>query len=151
MGFVAATEAAAVVAALVGAAAVEVGTAGLATPLIVGVAATALELGVGGYVGAKLMGAAEETGEALGSQSLGSASGKVSQGSTDVRTNARPAARALDAETCDAGKVAQGSKTVRINGMPASRVGDKTTCGGQILPGGGLGNAIPNPGYGAGR
>ncbi len=135
VGLVAATEAAAVVAAVVGAAAVEVGTAGLATPLIVGVAATALDLGVGGYVGAKLMGAAEEAGEALGSQSLGSASGMVLQGSADVRTNGRPAARALDAETCHAGKVAQGSKTVRINGMPASRVGDKTTCGGQILAG----------------
>ncbi|MBE7217022.1 MAG: PAAR domain-containing protein [Caulobacteraceae bacterium] len=135
VGLVAATEAAAVVGAVVGAVALEVGTAGLATPLVVGVAATALELGVGGYVGAKLMGAAEETGEALGSQSLGPTSGKVSQGSADVRVNSRPAARALDAETCDAGKVAQGSRLVRINGLPAARVGDKTSCGGQISEG----------------
>ena len=135
VGLVAATEAVAVVGAVVGAAALEVGTAGLATPLVVGVAATALELGVGGYVGAKLMGAAEGAGEALGSQSLGSPSGQVSQGAANVRTNGRPAARALDAETCDAGKVAQGSKLVRINAMPASRVGDKTTCGGQIASG----------------
>ena len=71
----------------------------------------------------------------MGSQSLGAPSGKVSQGAANVRINGRPAARALDAETCDAGKVAQGSKLVRINAMPASRVGDKTTCGGQIVSG----------------
>lgn len=135
VGFVAAAEAAAVIGAVVGAVALEVTTAGLATPLVVGVAATALELGVGGYVGAKLMGGAEDTGEALGSQSLGAASGKVAQGSPNVRTNGRPAAHALDAETCHAGQVAQGSKLVRINGLPASRVGDKTTCGAQISAG----------------
>ncbi len=135
VGFVAATEAAALVAAVVGAAALEVGTAGLATPLVVGVAATALELGVGGYVGAQLMGAAEETGEALGSQSLGATSGRISQGAVDVRINGRAAARALDAQTCDAGEVAEGSRIVRINGRPASRVGDRTTCGGRIVAG----------------
>ena len=135
VGLVAATEAAAVVASVVGAVALEVGTAGLATPLIVGVAATAVELGVGAYVGTKLMGAAEGAGEALGAQSLGPTSGAVSHGSPNVRVNGRPAARATDAETCHAGLVAQGSLKVHVNGMPASRVGDKTSCGGVITAG----------------
>lgn len=135
VGLVAATEAVAVVAAVVGSVALEVGTAGLATPLIVGVAATAVELGVGGYVGAKLMGAAEEAGEALGADSLGPTSGVISLGSPNVRVNGRPAARATDPETCHVGLVAQGSLKVHVNGLPASRVGDKTSCGAVITAG----------------
>ena len=135
VGLIAATEAAAVIGAVVGAVALEVGTAGLATPLIVGVAATALEFGAGAYVGAKVMGAAEEVGEDLGSLNLGPTSGQISEGSSNVRVNGRAAARALVAQSCHAGKVAQGSKLVHINALPASRVGDKTTCGGRISAG----------------
>ena len=135
VGIVAAGEAVAVVGAVVGAAALEVGTAGLATPLVVGVAATALEFGVGAYVGSKLMGAAEDVGEELGSQSLGPTSGAISKGSPNVRVNGRPAARATDAETCHDGVVAQGSLKVHVNGQPATRVGDKTSCGGVITAG----------------
>ena len=135
VGLVAATEAAALVGAVVGAVALEVGTAGLATPLLVGVAATAVEFGVGAYVGSQLMGAAENTGEALGAASMGSASGKVSQGSPDVHINGLSAARLTDAETCHDGKIAQGSSTVRINGLLAARVGDRISCGGQVLSG----------------
>lgn len=134
-GLAAAIGAAVVIGAVVGAVALEVGTAGLATPLIIGAVATVGEFGLNAVVGGALMGMAEEEGEKLGSQSMGPCSGEVSDGSPDVQINCRPAARALDPESCDAGRVAQGSETVRINGRPASRVGDKTTCGAVITAG----------------
>ena len=135
VGLAAAIGAAVVIGAVVGAVALEVGSAGLATPLVVGVAATVGEFGLNAVVGGKLMGLAEEEGEKLGASSMGPTSGQVSDASPNVFINGRPAARALDAETCDTGKVAQGSLTVGINGRSAARVGDKCTCGAVITQG----------------
>ncbi len=135
VGIAAAFAAAAVIGAVVGAIALEVGTAGLATPLIVGVAATAVEFGATAYVGTKVTEFAEHTGESLGGQSMGAASGMVAQGSPDVQVNGLAAARAGDAETCDHGVIAQGSNSVLVNGRPFARVGDKISCGGAILSG----------------
>ena len=120
--------------------AVEVTTAGLATPLVAGVAVTVGEFAVNAVVSGTLMGLAEDAGEALGSQSMGAPSGEIGQGSPTVFINSLPAGRVTDAETCDAGKVAQGSATVFINGLPAARVGDKVTCGAVIV--GGSGNVF---------
>ena len=110
-------------------------TAGLATPLIAGVAVTVGEFAVNAVVGGALTGMAERAGEALGSKSMGPASGAVSQGSPNVLVNGLPAARVGDAESCHGGQVAQGSTGVFINGRPAARVGDKTTCGAVIVGG----------------
>ena len=117
--------------------ATEVATAGLATPLVAGVAVTVGEFAINAVVGGKLMGLAEDAGEALGSRSMGSPSGEISQGSRNVLINGLPAARVTDTESCDAGKIAQGSATVFINGLPAARVGDKVTCGAVIVGGSG--------------
>ena len=135
VGLAAAIGAAVAIGAVVGAVALEAGTAGLATPLVIGVAATVGEFGLNAVVGGKLMGLAEDAGEALGAASLGGASGAVSAGSRNVKINGQPAARATDAESCDAAKVAQGSLTVGINGLAAARVGDKCTCGAVITQG----------------
>ena len=135
VGLAAAVGTAVVIGAVVGAAAVEVGSAGLATPLVVGVAATAGEFGLNAVVGGKLMGLAEEAGEKLGGSSMGATSGQVADGAHNVLINGQPAARALDAESCHTGKIAQGSLTVGINGRAAARVGDKCTCGAVITQG----------------
>ena len=135
IGLAAAVGTAVVIGAVVGAAAAEVASAGLATPLVVGAVATVGEFGLNAVVGGKLMGVAEDAGEALGGSSLGATSGAVSAGSPNVRVNGLAAARALDPDTCDASKLAQGSRLVAINGLPASRVGDKTTCGAVVSQG----------------
>jgi len=138
-GAVVGIAAAAGVAILVGMAATaiaaEVATAGLATPLVAGIAVTVAEFAINYKVGGAIMGFAEDTGEALGAQSMGSPSGQVAQGSPDVRINNLAAGRATDQETCDAGKIAQGSHSVYFNNLPASRVGDKISCGAAILRG----------------
>ena len=135
IGFLATLEAAAMIGAVVGAVALEVGTAGLATPLVIGVVATVAEVGLTVWAGSALTGAAEKEGEELGSESLGGTSGAVTSASPDVYINGIPAARATDAESCHGGKIAQGSQTVGINGLSAARVGDKTTCGAVISHG----------------
>ena len=99
------------------------------------VTVTVGEFAVNAVVGGALTGAAEKAGEALGSKSLGPATGAVSQGSANVLINGLPAGRVGDAESCHAGLVAQGSSGVFINGRPAARVGDKTTCGAAIVGG----------------
>ena len=98
-------------------------------------AVTVGEFAVNAVVGGALTGAAEKAGEALGSRSLGPATGAVSQGSANVLINGLPAGRVGDAESCHAGLVAQGSSGVFINGRPAARAGDKTTCGAVIVSG----------------
>ncbi len=135
LGLAAAVGAAVVIGAVVGVAAAEVATAGLATPLVVGAVATVGEFGLNAVVGGKLMGLAEEAGQALGASSLGAPSGEISAGSPNVQVNGLAAARAMDPDSCDASKLAQGSKLVAINGLPASRVGDKTTCGAVVVQG----------------
>ena len=133
VGVVASVAAAAVIGVAVGA--LEVATAGLATPLVLGAAATAVEFGANLYVGTKVTEWADAEGERIGSESLAAPSGQVAQGSFDVFINGRFAARAGDAETCDAGIVAQGSASVFFNNRPAARLTDKTSCGGQIVDG----------------
>ena len=135
VGVTAAVGVAVVVGMAATAVAAEVATGGLATPLVAGAAVTVGEFAVNVVVGGALTQAAEKEGEALGSKRMGSKTGEVSAGASDVYINGRPAARALDADTCHASKIAQGSKTVHINGRPAARVGDKLTCGGAITDG----------------
>ena len=135
VGAVVAAEIASSVALLAGAVAVEIATGGLATPLVAGVAVTVGEFAVNAVVGGVVVGAAEQAGEALGSQSMGPTSGQVSDGSPDVSINSRPAARVADPETCHVGKLAQGSSSVSVNGQPAARVGDKVTCGAVVTEG----------------
>ncbi|WP_076069925.1 PAAR domain-containing protein [Sphingomonas montana] len=135
IGLAAAAGVAVVVGMVATAAAVEIATAGLATPLVAGVVVTVGEFAVNAVVGGALMGMAEDAGEALGSSSMGAPSGAISQGSPDVLINRLPAARVTDAESCDAGKVAQGSASVFVNRRPAGRVGDKVTCGAVIVGG----------------
>jgi uncharacterized Zn-binding protein involved in type VI secretion len=65
--------------------------------------------------------------------------GPVTEGSPDVETNARKAARVTDRARCT--PVAQndyiqyGSATVEINGLPAARKTDRTKHGGQVAVG----------------
>lgn len=134
-GLVAAAGVAVVVGVLATAAAAEIASAGLATPLVAGVLVTAGEFAINYKLGGAIMGFAEEQGEKLGSQSMGPTSGRIAQGSPDVLVNGLPAARVGDQVTCDAGKIAQGSGSVLVNGRPAARVGDKITCGATITGG----------------
>ena len=135
LGLAAAVGAAVVIGAVAGAVATEVATAGMATPLVVGAVATVGEFGLNAVVGGKLMGLAEDEGQALGASSLGAPSGAISAGSPNVKVNGLPAARATDPDSCDASKLAQGARLVAINGLPATRVGDKTTCGAVVVQG----------------
>ena len=135
LGLAAAVGAAVVIGAVVGAVAAEVATAGLATPLVVGAVATVGEFGLNAVAGGKIMGLAEQEGEALGASSLGAPSGAISAGSPNVKVNGLAAARATDPDSCDASKLAQGSKLVAINGLPATRVGDKASCGALVVQG----------------
>jgi uncharacterized Zn-binding protein involved in type VI secretion len=133
VGVAAAIGVAMVVGAVATAVAAEVVTGGLATPLVAGIAVTLGELAVNLVAGGWLTSKAEELGESLGSQSFGSPSGKIAQGSATVIINDKPAARVTDKTSCDNSPVAQGSDCVFINGQPASRLHDKLNCGGAIV------------------
>ena len=133
IGVAAAVGVALVVGAVATAVAAEVVTGGLATPLVAGAAVTLGELAVNLVVGGWLTSKAEELGESLGSQSFGSPSGKIVQGSATVIINDKPAARVTDKTSCDNSPVAQGSDCVFINGQPAARLHDKLNCGGAIV------------------
>ena len=135
VGVAAAFGVAVVVGMVATAAAAELVTGGLATPLVAGAAVTVGEFAVNAVVGGVVTTAAENEGEALGSKRMGATSGEISQGSDNVHINKLPAARALHQDTCHASQIAQGSRTVAINGKPAARVGDKLTCGGAITGG----------------
>ncbi|MBN3723569.1 type IV secretion protein Rhs [Burkholderia sp. Ac-20379] len=128
-----------------GLAALEIGTAGLATPLVVAI-------GVGVAVGSGALMEASGMNDAIdeGAKSLANAiappqiKGKVASGSGNVYVNDRPAARAaqpsdLDTVQCQDHSgpqmVAEGSGNVYINNQPAARVGDKSTCDGTIAEG----------------
>jgi uncharacterized Zn-binding protein involved in type VI secretion len=77
---------------------------------------------------------AEQAGEAIGSQFSYTTEG-IKEGSPDVFTNIRPAARVDDPVVCDSSQIAQGSKLVSINKKPATRKGDKTKCNGYVIDG----------------
>lgn len=133
IGVAAAIGVAMVVGAVATAVAAEVVTGGLATPLVAGIAVTLGELAVNLVAGGWLTQKAEQLGESLGSQSFGSPSGKIAQGSATVIINDKPAARVTDKTSCDDSPVAQGSDCVFINGQPAARLHDKLNCGGAII------------------
>ena len=78
--------------------------------------------------------AAEEAGKAIGENLTFSTDG-VKEGSKNVFTNLREAARVDDPVVCDSSQIAQGSKLVSINKKPATRKGDKTKCDGVIKDG----------------
>ena len=128
-----------------GLAALEIGTAGLATPLVIAI-------GVGVAVGSGALMEASGMNEAIddGAKAVGDAiappviKGKIASGSRNVYVNDKPAARAaqpgdLDTVACTdhpgPQMIADGSGNVYINNQPASRVGDKTTCDGTIAEG----------------
>ncbi|CAM2163445.1 Rhs family protein [Burkholderia latens] len=126
---------------LAAAAVLEVGTAGLATPLVlaigVGVAATMQASGLND----KIDEAAKGLGNAI---SPPQEKGHIKSGSPDVFINGEHAARAADGADMDTAEcqdhpgpqmIAQGSESVYINDLPAARVDDKTTCDGTISKG----------------
>ncbi|MCA8054017.1 RHS repeat-associated core domain-containing protein [Burkholderia cepacia] len=129
----------------VGLAALEIGTAGLATPLVIAI-------GVGVAVGSGALMEASGMNEAIddGAKALANSivppeiKGKIASGSGNVYVNNKPAARAakpgdLDTVACmdhpGPQMIADGSGSVYINDHPAARVGDKTTCDGTIAEG----------------
>ncbi|MGT0250093.1 RHS repeat-associated core domain-containing protein [Burkholderia pyrrocinia] len=128
-----------------GLAALEIGTAGLATPLVIAI-------GVGVAVGSGALMEASGMNEAIddGAKALANSivppeiKGKIASGSGNVYVNNKPAARAakpgdLDTVACTdhpgPQMIADGSGSVYINDHPAARVGDKTTCDGTIAEG----------------
>jgi uncharacterized Zn-binding protein involved in type VI secretion len=78
--------------------------------------------------------AVEAAGGKLGDLEHG-ATGKIAEGSLNVRTNQLFAAHVGDRVTCDSSTIKEGSRVVSINQKPASRVGDGTKCGGTISEG----------------
>ena len=112
----AAPRVAVVVGMLATAAAVEIASGGLATPLVAGVAVTVGEFAVNAAVGGLMTQAAENEGEALGSKNMGSKAGEASAGAGDV--HGRPAAWALDADTCHASKIARGPRRSTSTAVP---------------------------------
>ncbi|NTY35915.1 RHS repeat-associated core domain-containing protein [Burkholderia diffusa] len=129
----------------VGLAALEIGTAGLATPLVIAI-------GVGVAVGSGALMEASGMNEAIddGAKALADSiappeiKGKIASGSGNVYVNNKAAARAarpgdLDTVACldhsSPQMIADGSGSVYINDHPAARVGDKTTCDGTIAEG----------------
>ena len=128
-----------------GLAALEIGTAGLATPLVIAI-------GVGVAVGSGALMEASGMNDAIddGAKSVANSlvppeiKGKIASGSGNVYVNDKPAARAakpgdLDTVACTdhpgPQMIADGSGSVYINDQPAARVGDKTTCDGTIAEG----------------
>lgn len=78
--------------------------------------------------------AASEAGKAIGENFDFTREG-VKEGSKNVFTNLREAARVDDPVICDSSQIAQGSKLISINLKPAARRGDKTKCDGKIEDG----------------
>jgi uncharacterized Zn-binding protein involved in type VI secretion len=119
--------------------------AGLLIGLAVGAAAAALIVGTGGLAAVAMVGAGAAAGAGIG-QLIGSLSfcrneaGQIESGSPNVFFNGKPAARAhLDHVDCDQHGddevLAEGSDSVYINGQPAARVDDRTECDGKISAG----------------
>ncbi|MDN7620244.1 MULTISPECIES: RHS repeat-associated core domain-containing protein [Burkholderia] len=121
--------------------ALEIGTGGLATPIVL-----AIGVGVAAYMqGSGLNDKIDEAAKGLGNAiSPPEEKGTIQNGSPDVFVNGKPAARAADGADMDPVLcsdhpgpqfVAQGSDVVFINDLPAARVDDKTTCDGTISKG----------------
>ncbi|HHX4056766.1 MAG: RHS repeat-associated core domain-containing protein [Burkholderia contaminans] len=121
--------------------ALEIGSGGLATPLVL-----AIGVGVAAYMqGSGLNDEIDEAAKGLANAiSPPEEKGKIANGSPDVFINDRQAARAADGADMDPVQcqdhsgpqmIAQGSDSVYINNLPAARVDDKTTCDGTISKG----------------
>lgn len=119
----------------------EVGTAGLATPLVIGIGIGVAAAMEGSGLNDKIDHAAKALGDAISPPEI---KGKIASGSGNVYINNRAAARAAkpadtDTVACQDHSgpqmIAEGSGNVYINNQPAARVGDKTTCDGTIAVG----------------
>ncbi|ANI28418.1 type IV secretion protein Rhs [Yersinia entomophaga] len=115
------------------AAAVVVGTGGLATVAVLALG-TAGTFAMGGII--------SKASSAVSAMvdSVGPTDGVLLSGSGDVFIEGKAAARATgDTAMCSKhsapATIAQGSESVAINGMPSARVGDKLTCGPTIKSG----------------
>ncbi|WP_133648435.1 RHS repeat-associated core domain-containing protein [Paraburkholderia flava] len=126
---------------LAGLAALEIGTGGLATPLVIGIGIGVAALMEGSGLNEKIDDAAHSLGNAIAPPEI---KGYIDNGSPNVYVNGENAARAaapsdLDTVHCDNHSgpqmIAQGSDCVFINGQPAARVKDKTTCDADIAKG----------------
>lgn len=84
--------------------------------------------------GSRVAAAATALGSQLGSQIV-VVNGLVAEGSLNVYTNERPAARVDDAVTCHGSQIKTGSDIITINLRPAARVADETKCGDVIADG----------------
>jgi RHS repeat-associated protein len=123
------------------AAVLEVGTAGLATPLVIGIGVGVAAAMEGSGLNDEIDHAAKALGNAIAPPEV---KGKIASGSGNVYINNRPAARAAkpadtDTVACQNHSgpqmIADGSTNVYINNQPAARVGDKITCDGTIAAG----------------
>ncbi|WP_408588576.1 RHS repeat-associated core domain-containing protein [Paraburkholderia bannensis] len=121
--------------------ALEVATAGIATPLVIGIGIGVAAAMEGSGLNEKIDDAAHALGNAIAPPEI---KGKISSGSGNVYVNDHPAARAASPGDSDTAAcqnhsgpqmIAQGSGNVYINDQPAARVGDKTTCDGTIAVG----------------
>ncbi|MGF6642282.1 RHS repeat-associated protein [Paraburkholderia sp. GAS82] len=124
-----------------GLAALEIGSGGLATPLVIGIGIGVAAVMEGSGLNEKIDNAAHALGNAIAPPEI---KGKITSGSLNVYVNNLPAARAAkpgDMDTIECQNhsgpqmIAQGSGNVYINDHPASRVGDKTTCDASIAEG----------------
>ncbi|MBN3787292.1 type IV secretion protein Rhs [Burkholderia sp. Ac-20353] len=126
---------------VVGLAALEIGSGGLATPLVIGIGLGVAAAMEGSGLNDEIDHAAKALGNAIAPPEI---KGKINSGSGNVFVNGRAAARAAqpadaDTITCENHSgpqmIADGSTNVYINDQPAARVGDKTTCDGSIAEG----------------
>jgi RHS repeat-associated protein len=126
---------------VVGLGALEIGTGGLATPLVIGIGLGVAALMEGSGLNEKIGNAAQALGNAISPPEI---KGTIASGSGNVFINGRPAARAAKGADTDTvacqnhsgpQMVAEGSRSVYINNQPAARVGDKITCDATIAAG----------------
>uniref|UniRef100_UPI002ABD88DF DUF6531 domain-containing protein n=1 Tax=Paraburkholderia sp. J67 TaxID=2805435 RepID=UPI002ABD88DF len=121
--------------------ALEIGSGGLATPLVIGIGIGVAAAMEGSGLNEKIDDTAHALANAIAPPDI---KGTITSGSANVFVNDHPAARAAspgdtDSVACQNHSgpqmIAQGSGNVYINSHPAARVGDKTTCDGTIAVG----------------
>ncbi|WP_206243736.1 RHS repeat-associated core domain-containing protein [Novosphingobium terrae] len=100
-------------------AALIIGTAGMASPLV----GAAVGFGAG-FMGAAIAGAGAKT---------ATMEGPITSGSPNVLFEGQPAARVTDTATCSKhsgppSQIIEGSQTILINGLPMARIGHKLSC-----------------------
>ncbi|AKJ30736.1 PAAR domain-containing protein [Caldimonas brevitalea] len=119
-GFLASVVVGALAAVAVGA--LIVATGGAAAVALIGAAAA------GGFVGGLVGGAI-----GAAAAKMGTRTGPIIKGSSDVFIEGRPAARMTDVAACSKESspqpIVEGSETIFVNGLPMARVGHKLLCG----------------------